>query len=77
MTVLFEAILALHVVNYYKLSKLLGAKRYVCPPPPPPRIDASVLIRLTNLASCMFQNFYKYILCNLKLPCLPDQRKVK
>ena len=55
MTVLFEPILALHIINFSSLQNYWGGgKRYVCPPPPKkkfmgggrllpssPRIDAS------------------------------------
>ena len=40
MTVLFEPILALHIINFSSWRNYWGgggAKRYVCPPPPPPK----------------------------------------
>ena len=47
MTVLFDPILALHIINFSSCRNYWGggggAKRYVCPPP---RIDASECKRL-------------------------------
>ena len=41
------------------------------------KLDRRLCLKTLNKSSsCMSQNFYKYILCNLNLPCLPDQRKV-